>query len=96
MSEGSRFDPAKCGSALLDEPTNQAMTPTPANGNPTRREFLRGAARHALLAAFAAFAVSSVARSSNAKSCLRRVPCQACQLFARCDLPAALKVKRER
>jgi len=72
------------------------MKPTLIHRDASRRDFLRGATRYALLTGLSAFVISLAARSRIATSCARRGSCGGCTLLARCDLPPALKLKRER
>lgn len=61
----------------------------------SRREFLRGSVRYAMLGAMAAGAVAIAPswRGGTDTSCINQGPCRDCRIFGRCGLPAALAAK---
>jgi len=63
----------------------------------TRREFLRGLARGAALAAVAGASGAALAGSGkrpSGQTCINRGICRGCGVFARCGLPAALSARQ--
>ena len=62
----------------------------------SRREFLRGGVRYALLAGLAALTVRNVATRSRlaGQTCTNQGICRGCQSFAGCGLPQALSAKQ--
>ncbi|MEI6351009.1 MAG: hypothetical protein WCP06_07875 [Verrucomicrobiota bacterium] len=62
----------------------------------TRREFLRGGVRYALLAGLAALAARTIANSNrpSGQSCTNQGICRGCQSFTDCGLPQALSAKQ--
>lgn len=60
----------------------------------TRREFVRAAARYALLGAAAALAVVLVRRGGSARKCVNASLCRGCEALKGCSLPPAASAKR--
>jgi hypothetical protein len=60
-----------------------------------RREFFRGVGRLISLGLISGAAIASARRRPGFPSaCINQEICQGCQVFARCNLPPALSVKR--
>jgi hypothetical protein len=63
----------------------------------SRREFLRGSARYALLTAVAAVSATLFQRSGgqlSGQTCINQGICRGCGAFADCGLPQALSAKQ--
>ena len=63
----------------------------------SRREFLRGGARYALLAGLGAVSATLVKRSGgrlSGQSCINQGICRGCGAFTACGLPQALSAKQ--
>lgn len=72
------------------------MNKTDQTGDASRREFLRGGARYALLTALGAVSATLVQRSGGqlaGQTCINQGICRGCGAFADCGLPKALSVK---
>ena len=66
------------------------------NGPASRREFLRGGARYALLAGLGAVSATLVKRSGgqlSGQTCINQGLCRGCGAFEGCGLPQALSAK---
>jgi hypothetical protein len=66
-------------------------------GGASRREFLRGGARYALLTALGAVSATLVQRSGGklaGQTCINQGICRGCGTFADCGLPQALSAKQ--
>ena len=62
----------------------------------SRREFLRGGARYALLTAVATVSAALIQRSGGklaGQTCINQGLCRGCGAFAECGLPSALSAK---
>lgn len=67
------------------------------NSNASRREFLRGGARYALLTALGAVSAVLARRSGGTlagQACINQGICCNCTAFAGCGLPQALSAKQ--
>lgn len=72
------------------------MNETGQNGE-SRREFLRGGARYALLAGLGAVSATLFKRSGgklSGQTCINQGVCGGCTAFSDCGLPQALSVKQ--
>ena len=72
------------------------MHETDPNGGASRREFLRGGARYALLSALGAVSATLIQRRGPTiagQNCISQGMCRGCGAFEECGLPAALSVK---
>jgi len=68
----------------------------PGHNGASRREFLRGGARYALLTALGAVSATLVQRSGGklaGQTCINQGICRGCETFADCGLPQALSAK---
>ena len=68
----------------------------PGHNGASRREFLRGGARYALLSALGAVSATLVQRSGGklaGQTCINQGICRGCGTFADCGLPQALSAK---
>lgn len=73
------------------------MKQTDHHGDASRREFLRGSARYALLTALGAVSAMLFKRSGgklSGQSCIKDGICYDCTAYADCGLPAALSAKQ--
>jgi hypothetical protein len=61
----------------------------------TRRQWFASLGRWCMLAGLAMLTGRLGLRSGRATDCERRLPCQRCGLLARCDLPRAVKTRRD-
>ena len=69
----------------------------PGHNGESRREFLRGGARYALLTALGAVSATLVQRSGGKladQTCINQGICRGCGTFADCGLPQALSAKQ--
>lgn len=67
------------------------------NQSASRREFLRGGARYALLGALGAVSATLVKRSGgklSGQTCINQGICSGCNVFTDCGLPQALSAKQ--
>jgi hypothetical protein len=65
----------------------------------TRRDFLRGSVRYALLAGLAAVSATVAGRRDNrlpGQTCVNQGICGGCAIFTECSLPQALSAKQAR
>lgn len=72
------------------------MNETGQNGE-SRREFLRGGARYALLTALGAVSATLYQRSGgklSGQTCINQGICGNCKAFSGCGLPQALSAKQ--
>jgi hypothetical protein len=67
------------------------------NSGASRREFLRGGARYALLAGLGMLSATLAQRSGgklSGQTCINEGICRGCGAFDNCSLPQALSVKQ--
>ncbi len=67
-----------------------------SNGSASRREFLRGGVRYALLTGLGAVSATLVKRSGgqlSGQTCINQGICRSCAAFTDCGLPQALSAK---
>jgi hypothetical protein len=73
------------------------MKTTHATVAASRREFLRGGARYALLAGIGSVAVSVAARKGErlpGQTCIQQGICRGCAVVDACGLPSALSFRQ--
>lgn len=73
------------------------MNEADQTGGASRREFLRGGARYALLTTLGAVSATLVHRSGGkltGQTCINQGICSGCGAFADCGLPQALSAKQ--
>ncbi|TAK96206.1 MAG: hypothetical protein EPO07_14745 [Verrucomicrobia bacterium] len=73
------------------------MNEAEPTGRESRRDFLRGGARYALLAGLGAVSATLVKRSGgklSGQTCINQGFCSGCKAYAGCGLPAALSRKQ--
>jgi len=69
----------------------------PGHNGESRREFLRGGARYALLTAVATVSATLFQRNGgklSGQTCVNQGICRGCEAFADCGLPQALSAKQ--
>jgi hypothetical protein len=77
----------------------EAMKTEHATEAATRRDFLRGGVRYALLAGLAAVSATVASRRVNrlpGQTCISQGICSGCPVFTDCGLPPALSAKQAR
>jgi hypothetical protein len=75
------------------------MSQAGPDGGASRREFLRGGARYALITALAAVSATLIKRGGGKLSghtCINVGICRGCTAFTACGLPQALSAKQAR
>jgi hypothetical protein len=90
---------AWAGNAVILTPNRLAMKTERATEAATRRDFLRGGVRYALLAGLAAVSATVAGRRANrlpGQTCISQGICSGCPVFTDCGLPQALSAKQTR